>query len=158
LRFEELTELPIKVTQPTPHLYGEDTCGVSLSCKAVVGVEDIEFDEEPATADMWGGEQEVVTTIGKLLSRASYSYEVKDCEIEFSIATSNGDDLLHSKQGHKLTVTGAAPKPERKVEYSFVLSWYNEEGELDIAQQLMKREGLFLTTKTTYETEESEAA
>jgi len=156
LKFSELKDLPITVTQVTPHIYGEDTRGVSISCKAQVKEGFLEFDESPSTADMWGGENDSVTEIGKLMTRPSHSHELKDMEMDVSISTSNEGPLFETKDCHKLSVNDASPKSNREIEFKFSISFYNTDGDLDDVQRLMKMKGLTLSTKLLHEQDEQE--
>lgn len=146
MKWTDLAELPVEVTQLTPLHYGSehsDTLGAAISFKAVVEEGAIEFDSGNGQASFWG-EDDAVTEIAKIM--AGKAYEVDNLEMRLSLATSNGDAVFETEKAHKLKVGSATPKADRKIEYKFSISFYTIPGNLDAVHKCMKRDDLKLST------------
>lgn len=139
----ELTDLAVEVTQLTPHVYGDNTPGASLSFKTTVPADQIDLVENGNDQMSLWGEDDGVSILSRIMNGSPY--ELLDLELPVRITSSNGGELL-SFTADKIKVGSAKPKPNRQIEYGFSISWHNDGEQLYAGQLCMKRADLSLST------------
>ncbi len=139
----ELDNLAVEVTQLTPHIYGENTPGASLSFKATVKSDEIELVENGSDQMTLWGEDDGVSVLTRIMNGSPF--EIMDLELPVKVASSNGGALL-SITADKIKVGSAKPKAGRLIEFGFSISWHNDQENLYAAQLCVKRGDLSLST------------
>lgn len=145
MKFTNLQGLPVEVTAVTLHKYGNDegVPGASISFKATVKEDTLEFNNGSGNLSLWS-EDDTVTDLAKIMNGSPLEFE--DLEMDLRIATSNGAALLDITGVHKLTVKDVKPKADRMLECKFSASWRNGADDVYAAQMCMKCKDLTLTT------------
>ena len=147
MKFTELENLSVEITQLTPHVYGEGLFGASISFKATAPEDAITIDGDDKQPSLWGDDDEV-SEITKIMN--GNPHDIDDVELFVKIGGHNGGEpILQIAKGHKIKVSSAKPIKGRQIQWGFSISFFNQPGELDAVQQLVKKEGLFLTTQQT---------
>lgn len=157
MNFTELSEVPVDITAVTPNIYGGTERGCSLSFKATVPDDLITLENNEPNLSLWDEDGGSVSELAKVLNGKDHHIEDIECQVQ--ICTSNGDAVFTTRKCHKIKVGSAMVKSDKRIEWKFSTSFYNEPGDMDDAQWCMiDDQELTLNITETHKLEEDEAA
>lgn len=143
--FLEIKELPVQVTTVTVHKRGQAN-GMTITMDCVAREGELLIDPRPSRknmqANLWG-DQDELTPMAHILNGSVW--EMSDLKHEAAFCTSNGDPLLRVPFD-RMQIRKARTRLGRLIDWTFNITSYNSDGDLDGAQALLTRHNIHLNT------------